>query len=240
MSGQAAVSFHQRIYGDIERRVLTGELRPGDRIPSEHELMAVYGCSRMTVSKALTALAAAGMIERRRRAGSFVARPRIERTVMEIQDFAVEAARAGRSYAYRLLARRIEPLAEPEGSAFPVPAGTEVLRLDGLHQIDGVVMALERRSVMLDAVPHARDTDFTTTAPGRWLLQQVPWSDAVHVISAGLADAATARLLGVDKGSALLILDRETRQTALTITQVRLIHPAALYRFVGHFNPGNG
>ena len=92
MPDAPAASLHQRIYGDIEGGILGGRLKPGDRIPSEHELMEVYGCSRMTVSKALTALAAAGLIERRRRAGSFVTRPRIERTVMEIQDFAVEAA----------------------------------------------------------------------------------------------------------------------------------------------------
>ncbi|HAE47350.1 MAG: histidine utilization repressor [Tistrella sp.] len=239
MPDAPAASLHQRIYGDIEGGILDGRLKPGDRIPSEHELMEVYGCSRMTVSKALTALAAAGLIERRRRAGSFVTRPRIERTVMEIQDFAVEAARAGRSYAYEQLSREVLRLTEAQGSAFPVPAGTEVLRLEGLHRIDGVAVALERRLVMLDAVPAAREMDFTTTAPGRWLLQQVPWSDAVHVIGAGLADAPTARLLNLDRGDALLILDRETRQGVRTITQVRLFHPAGLYRFVGRFSPGS-
>ena len=67
----------------------------------------------------------------------------------------------------------------------------------------------------------------------------MPWSDAVHVIGAGLADAPTARLLNLDRGDALLILDRETRQGVRTITQVRLFHPAGLYRFVGRFSPGS-
>ena len=48
------------------RRILSGEWPPGHRIPFEHELTARYGCSRMTVSKALGELVEAGLIERRR------------------------------------------------------------------------------------------------------------------------------------------------------------------------------
>jgi DNA-binding transcriptional regulator YhcF (GntR family) len=70
-----AATLNHRIRSDIEGRIRSGEWPPGHRIPFEHELMAQYACSRMTVNKVLAMLADAGMIERRRRAGSFVARP---------------------------------------------------------------------------------------------------------------------------------------------------------------------
>ena len=63
-------TLYKQIRLDIERRILTGEWPPGHRIPFEHELMTRYGCSRMTVSKALSELAQADLIERRRRARS--------------------------------------------------------------------------------------------------------------------------------------------------------------------------
>ena len=66
-------TLYKQIRLDIERRILTGEWPPGHRIPFEHELMARYGCSRMTVSKALSELAQADLIERRRRAGTLCA-----------------------------------------------------------------------------------------------------------------------------------------------------------------------
>src|SRR4051794_41920341 len=69
-------TLYKQIRLDIERRILTGEWPPGHRIPFEHELMARYGCARMTVSKALSELAQADLIERRRRAGTFVGRPK--------------------------------------------------------------------------------------------------------------------------------------------------------------------
>lgn len=52
--------------------ILRGEYAPGDRLPTEHELCARYGISRTPVSRALSELAAEGVILRRRRHGTFV------------------------------------------------------------------------------------------------------------------------------------------------------------------------
>src|SRR5258706_16050207 len=70
-------TLYKQIRLDIERQILTGEWPPGHRIPFEHQLMARYGCSRMTVSKALSELAQADLIERRGRGGPFLRPPKI-------------------------------------------------------------------------------------------------------------------------------------------------------------------
>ncbi len=77
------VSLHQRILSDIREKILSGAWAPGHRIPFEHELTAEYKCSRMTVNKALSQLAKAGLIERRRRSGSFVRQPQSQAAVLE-------------------------------------------------------------------------------------------------------------------------------------------------------------
>ncbi|MGH6711039.1 MAG: GntR family transcriptional regulator, partial [Bradyrhizobium sp.] len=96
-------TLYKQIRLDIERRILTGEWPPGHRIPFEHELMARYGCSRMTVSKALSELAQADLIERRRRAGTFVRRPKFLSAVLTIPDIRAEISALGRSYGYELI-----------------------------------------------------------------------------------------------------------------------------------------
>ena len=53
-------TLHARIRAEIEARILSGEWPPGYRIPPETELVATYGCSRMTVNKAMSSLAAEG------------------------------------------------------------------------------------------------------------------------------------------------------------------------------------
>jgi GntR family histidine utilization transcriptional repressor len=98
-------TLYKQIRSDIERRILTGEWPPGYRIPYEHQLMTRYGCSRMTVSKALSELAQGDLIERRRRAGTFVRRPRFLSAVLQISDIRAEITALGRRYGYQLIKR---------------------------------------------------------------------------------------------------------------------------------------
>ena len=99
--------LHRRIYADLEGRILSGDLSPGERIPFEHELTARYACSRMTVSKAISELAGRGLVTRRRRAGTFVAQPKAHAAVLAIPDLRAEVLERGQSYGYVLLARAV-------------------------------------------------------------------------------------------------------------------------------------
>jgi GntR family histidine utilization transcriptional repressor len=233
------VSIHQRIFNDIEAKILSGDWRPGDRIPIEHELVETYQCSRMTVSKALAVLVERGLIVRRRKTGSFVASPQIDRTVMDIQDISTEAALAGFEHRYEILTRTIERIGTTEAARLREPVGAEVLRIQCLHIVDGKPTAIERRIVMLDAVPLARDESFAAVPPAKWLLSQVPWSKARHVIRAVSADAATARILEVERGEACLSLVRQTWQNDRTVTYVEITHPGDRFQFAGVFHPAD-
>lgn len=92
--------LHLRIRKDIETQIKDGRLRPGQKIPFEHVLMQTYGCARMTVNHALSALSAEGLIERRKRAGSFVKLPRVDSTVLDVPDIQIEVAARGETYRF--------------------------------------------------------------------------------------------------------------------------------------------
>ena len=97
MESSDGVSLHQRILSNISEKILSGAWAPGHRIPFEHELTAQYSCSRMTVNKALSELAQADLIERRRRAGTFLRRPQHLSAVLQIADIRAEISALGRS-----------------------------------------------------------------------------------------------------------------------------------------------
>ncbi len=65
-----------RVYAEIENRLSTGKWAVGDRIPTEAQLAAEFGCSMGTVSKAIARFthAHAGVLERRTRGGTRVMR----------------------------------------------------------------------------------------------------------------------------------------------------------------------
>ncbi len=227
--------LHERIRSGIEAGILSGALSPGTRLPVEHELMRLHGCSRMTVSKALSALASAGLIERRKRAGSFVARPRVHSMVLDVPDLAVEVAERGQAYTYRLLHRSAR-YPHPGNDDERLLAGTDrLLALNGLHLADGVPLALEHRLVSLAATPEIARVSFREQAPGSWLLQHVPWTEAETRIAAVGAEAGAATSLAVDLGAALLSVERRTWRGTDRITSVRQLFVGSAYDLVARF-----
>jgi GntR family histidine utilization transcriptional repressor len=230
-------TLHRRIRAAIEHRILSGEWRPGDRIPFEHELMAQYGCARMTVNKAMASLVEAGLIVRRRRAGSFVAQPRIQSVILEIPDIQAEIVARGEEYGLKLLTRRRrKPLAgRPDEKA--LAAKGDLLALRCLHLANGRPFALEDRLISLAAVPEAERIDFATESPGSWLLGHVPWTEAEHRITAINADRDVATTLDIEVRDACLALDRRTWRAAEHITQVRQIFPGSHYDLIARFAP---
>lgn len=230
-------TLSQRIRSDLEARILSGEWPPGYRIPFEHELMAQYGCARMTVNKVIAALAAGGLIERRRRAGSFVAQPRLHSAVLRIPDLPVEIAARGETYRYQLVARKRRPAGPNDPAGLAEGEGVEVLELTCLHYANGRPLALEQRLISLATVPGAAEVDFSAVAPGSWLLQHVAWTEAEHRISARAAPARVAAALGIAKGAACLCLERRTWRSGETVTYVRQLFRGDAYDLVARFSP---
>ncbi|MEO4000263.1 histidine utilization repressor [Mesorhizobium sp. CAU 1732] len=229
-------SLHQRILAEISAKIVSGEWQPGHRIPFEHELTEIYGCSRMTVSKALTQLARSGLIERRKRSGSFVARPRSQAAVLEIHDIRTEVEALGFPYRYELLSRA-ERVADTEDETVGFISGTKLLDIVCLHLAGDVPFCLEERIVSLKAVPNIQAERFDEIAPGPWLLSHVPWSEAEHAIRAVNADRHMARRLGVPSGAACLVVERRTWTGGLPVTRVKLTYPGSSHAVVAHFAP---
>jgi DNA-binding FadR family transcriptional regulator len=60
---------------DLTQRIQVGELRPGDKLPTESEIVRGRGVSRTVVREAISRLQAAGLVETRHGIGSFVLAP---------------------------------------------------------------------------------------------------------------------------------------------------------------------
>jgi len=227
-------ALHDRIRRDIEKRILAGEWRPGHRIPYEHELMADYGCARMTVNRAVSALVQAGLIERRKRAGSFVAAPRFDRAALAIPDIRSEVTARGQRYGLELLRSEVRA-ASGEEAVLLSGATARVLALECRHMADGVPHALETRLINLAVVPEAAGADFAAHPPGSWLLEHVPWTEAEHRITAVSADAKAAAALGLAPGTACLALERRTWRGPAGVTWARQLFPGEAGGLVAHF-----
>lgn len=222
----------ERIRSDIERKILSGALKPDDRIPLERELMEIYDCSRMTVNKAVSDLVARGLIVRRKRAGSFVAHPPSDSTILDIPDIRLDLENKGHDYAFRLLHRSVRAAKSADETALAGKGG-RVIELRGVHRADGQPFGFECRLVNLAAVPEAEGEDFAETPPGTWLLGHVPWSQAEHRIFAVAADPTIAAHLDIAEGSPCLMLERRTWLNGSPVTHVWQTFPGDRHSFIG-------
>jgi GntR family histidine utilization transcriptional repressor len=233
-----AVPLFERIGAEIEARIMSGDWPPGHRVPFEHELMAQHGCSRMTVSKALSELAQGDLIERRRRAGTFVRRPKFLSAVLEIADIRAEITALGRSYGYEMIKSARRAATAADRARLQVRHTGRVIAIACRHSADDVPFAIEDRLIDLDAVPEAIKADFASEPPGSWLLHHVPWTEAEHAISAIVADDQVATALDIAVGAPCLVIERHTWRGAQAITAVRLIYPGESHRLVARFKGG--
>jgi GntR family transcriptional regulator, histidine utilization repressor len=230
-------SLHDSILTDIKEQILSGQWQPGYRLPIETDLALHYKCSRMTVNKAMTQLANAGLIERRKKAGSFVLAPRSQSALLELQDIKDDVAAMGRPYRFTLLSRRYRQSNSDDMRRLGLSVAGPILVINCLHFAGRSPYCHEDRLINLAEVPLARNESFEVVAPGRWLIQHVPWTEAEHRIRAITPTVSMAKTLGIASSDACLVLERLTWRGGLPLTDVLLTYPASMRELIARFTP---
>ncbi len=229
--------LHRRILEEVEGKILSGEWPPGHRIPFEYELTGQYRCSRMTVNKAITELVKRGLIERRRKSGSYVTHPHAQSAVLEIHDIRLEVESLGLPYRYQRRTRLDRAAKAADRRLLDLPDPARLTEISALHFAGAHPFCLEDRLISLEAVPEAAGETFEDVAPGPWLISRVPWSAAEHRIRAVGADARAAGLLAIAPGTPCLVVERRTWSGGLYVTHVRLTYPGEMHELVAEFAP---
>lgn len=233
-------TLHQRILTDIEKRIMSGDWPPGFRLPFEIQLAQSYDVSRMTVNKVLTKLASAGLIERRKKSGTFVAQPQVQPAILEIHDIEQEVRQIKQLYTFKILCNVKRKSTGSDLASFGLSKKGAILEISCLHFAGEAPFCYEDRLINLDVVPKASDVDFAVIPPGQWLRLQVPWSTAEHKIYAAAADSHVASQLGLEGKSACLVIQRRTWSEQGPVTFVRFTYPAKKHAIVARFTPASG
>ena len=232
--------LHARITEDMRQNILKGDWEPGRPLPRETDLAEAYRVSRMTMNKVLTQLSKEGLLVRRKRSGTFVAQPRAQSAVMEINDIAQEVAALGMSYEWRPFEVQLRVMSDSKLRLLELgaeAAAHKVFFVNGLHLAQGEPFCLETRAINATIVPAALAEDFKITVPGQWLLKSMPFSTASHRIRAVNSAGRDAKALGLPVGAACLEVLRKTKIEQNWVTHVRLLYPGEAHQLVAEFAP---
>ncbi len=236
----APAALYEQVKAFVHDKLRSGEWKPGDRIPSEAQLVGELGVSRMTVNRALRELSEQGKLVRLSGVGTFVAEAKPQSTLLMIANIADEIRARGHVYSCKVLrlAREAAPL--EVAAALALPTGASVFHAICVHRENGVPVQLEDRFVNPAMVPDFIHQTFDDTMqPSAYLLRTVPAAEIEHIVDAAMPTPAEAELLEVAPTQPCLVLVRRTWSAGRAVTFVRFVHPASRYRLGSRFSTGS-
>ena len=223
----------QYLLGEMEQ----GRWPPGAQMPSEADLVAQFGVSRMTVNRALRELQGEGLVERVQGVGTFAAQLQPMTSTLTIRDLREEIEARGHRHQVEVHLQREERAPAALAAQLQLAAGAPVFHSLVVHHDNGVPLQCEDRYVNPASAPDYLGVDFTRTSPTQHLLEVAPVWEAQYTIEAGHPTLQEAKLLGIGTADACLVVVRRTVSRGLPVTLARLVHPGARYQLEGRFSP---
>ncbi len=206
-----------------------GDLVPGDRLPREDELAAMIGVSRMTLRQALATLESLGTVVRTtgRAGGTFVAEPRIECDLTGLAGFTEQLRRAHLRAGARMVSAATVAAPAKAAEALAIHRGAPVHAVVRVRTAQRKPVVLERSYFPVDLFPDLLEQRLTGSLYG--LLsrryQQKPHM-ATENLEPVIARDEEAKLLGIDEGSPLMLIER----TAFTAAGQAIEYARDLFR----------
>lgn len=206
------VPIYSRIREEIRQQILRGDLRPGNRIPSEEKLASRYGISRMTARHAVTQLVQEGYLYRVHGKGTFVCKPKVGRSAGRLQGFADDMEKRGYTVRSEVQGfRRFVPGQEIR-EKLDLARGGEAYELIRVRYVSDVPTAYQMAYLPAGLFPGLDRFDFSQERLYRVLetcYDTRPFQ-ADQAMGARDARGEIARALEVPVGTALLFDERRT------------------------------
>ena len=211
LAHDARLPRYHRVRDTLTAEIAAHTWRPGEALPTETELAQTHGVSIGTVRKAVDSLVADGVLERFQGKGTFVRRPDFQSSFFRFFRF-VDMADVGRVPTSRILKREGAAMPATIAAVFRVAAGAPAVRFSRLRLIEDRPLVLE--DIWL---PHDRFKVFLEIDPREFgdllypLYEQycgVLVASAQETLSAEAVSAKNGRLLALEAGAPVIVIDR--------------------------------
>ncbi|WP_194897035.1 GntR family transcriptional regulator [Catenulispora pinisilvae] len=217
------------LYAQIEQALVARfgvDLHPGDRLPTEDELIDRFGVSRITVRRAIQNLVSRQLVVTQHGRGSFVATPRISQPLTALTGFVEDMEAQGLPSHARVLMVEEVPAPPEVRQALELPLGATVTQIERVRLAAGHPVSFDRTYLPPDLGRLVAGDDLENE-PIFTLLETrhgTPLLEASYALQAGTADSVVAHALGVEEGSAVFRIERTTYTTGQRPVDYEILH----------------
>lgn len=204
----------RHVYLSLRDQITGGNLRDGESLPGEQKLAETFGVSRVTVRRALDALAQSGLIERRAGSGTKVRARHAsgQRAAMDFNTLMPQLVEMGQQTTARLLSFSYGSAPDFVASAMGLNGDSKVQIATRVRLAGDVPFSHLTTYVPARIAQNYSENDLATTPLFKLLERSgVQIKEAHQSVSATLAGPDVAGALDVAVGSALLSLRRVVR-----------------------------
>lgn len=202
---------YKQIADDLRGKISSGQLSPGDDVPTEAELAEQWSTSRGPIRNALAALRQEGLIETTRGRPARVRERRTQAVDVSI-PFTRWAHEIGAQPSARTQEVSLRKADADKADLLGIEVGEPIVDVLRLRLLDGRPTMLERLTYIEPVGRLLLDVDLDTVSITEYLDDRGNgYASVDHEIEAVAADATDAALLNVPAGSPLLRLGRVSR-----------------------------
>ncbi len=206
----------------IHNQILNKTFIPGDKLPKDSEFAERLQCARTTVQRAMQELADMGIVKRTRKGGTFVSPFQRTHANIDIPIIQQEIESMGYTYTYHCIHREIAKMPKPLIHHWGMHKVDDMLHVQCVHMGDDMPYIYEDRWINTHITADILRVDLHLQSANAWLIKNRPYTHISMEISAVNADSATAHILHIDKGQAILGIRRTTWVHDTPITTVKL------------------
>lgn len=194
----------------MREQIRKGIFKPGEALTTEMEIAERYEISRMTVRRAIAELVSEGMVYSLQGKGTFVAIPKLDNIIFELNNFNQEIVQRGLDYKTTLLEAKIIRADEKLRSIFALNEGNHwILNFRTVLSAENERLSLENKFIRYTKSKPLLESELNDpTLPSLIVAHSdyVPVSSK-KVLQATVATEEEASILGISPGASLFLVE---------------------------------
>lgn len=153
LSANSSQPLYEQLMQHLRAAIVTGEYEEGSKLPSEVDLCARYGVSRITARRAVSELVNEGLLERKQGKGTFVAPKKMSVRVMSLDGFA-GLTRSREDARVRIVRKAERSANAKEARMLEITEGASIYELARVLELDGVPVSYDRSMYSVERFPN--------------------------------------------------------------------------------------